>query len=125
MQGLRQLQDGLICHAVKQIIRLGVKKDGAADGVIPEVVMRHAPQRGFNTAQHNWDGLFKIMPDEVGVSDHRAVGTAGVLTAGCVIIRAALFLAGGVIGNHRIHAAAGDTPEQARLAQAGNIQRMM
>ncbi len=83
--------------------------------------MCHPAQGGFDPAQDDRAGILVKAADEVGVSDHRAIGAAVVLAAGSVIIGAAFVFIGGVIGDHRIDAAAGDPPEQYRLAQAGDI----
>ena len=83
--------------------------------------MGHPAQGGFDTAQDDGAGILVKAADEIGVGDHRPVGAAVVLTAGSVIIGAAFLFVGGVIGDHRIDAAAGDPPEQYRLTQAGDI----
>ncbi len=59
--------------------------------------------------------------DDVGIDDRSPVGAAGVLPAGGVIVRAARLFQSGVVGNHRVDAAGGHAPEQARLPETGDI----
>ena len=75
------------------------------------VVVRHAPQRGFDAAQQYGRAVFEIAPDQVAVGDHRAIGPAVIFTAGGVVIQAPLAAAGIVIGYHGIHTPAGHTPK--------------
>ncbi len=123
MKGFRQRQDGLLGHPVEQVVRFGVEEDRPPDGVGPEVVVSHPAQGGFDPAQDDRAGVLEMTANEIRIGNDCPVGTAVVLTAGSVVVRAAFFLEGGVIGHHRVDAAAGHPPEQARLAQAGDVCR--
>ena len=57
LQARRQFQDGLFGHAVQQVIGLGIKQDGAADGIRPEIVMGNPAQGGFDPAQDDRTGV--------------------------------------------------------------------
>ncbi len=86
VQGFRQRQDGLLGHAVQQIVRFGVEEDRPPDGVGPEVVMGHPAQGGFDPAQDDGAGVLEMAANEVRIGNYRPVGTAVVLPAGSVIV---------------------------------------
>ena len=50
---MRDFDDGAFGIAVKQDIGFGIDKDRAAHFVGPIVVMRDAPQRTFDAAEHD------------------------------------------------------------------------
>ena len=66
--------------------------------------------------------LFTKATDDIRIDDGSAIGATVVHTTGGVIVGAARLHEGGVIGDHGIDTAGGDTPEEARLTQATDIE---
>ena len=69
--------------------------------------MRDAAQAGFDAAEDN-RGVLALFgaPDGIGIDQRGAVGTTFVEPAGGVVVTAALLAEGGVVGDHRVDAAA-------------------
>ncbi len=122
VKGAGQVDDSAFGHAVEQVIGFGVKEDGPADLVRPEVIMGGPAQGGFHAAQHDRDGVFEVAADQVRIDQRGAVGAFGVFPAGGVIILAAGTSGGGIVGDHRVDRAGADAPEQTRLTQAGDVR---
>ena len=83
--------------------------------------MRDAPQAGLDPAQHDRAAALEMLADQVAVDDDRPVRPPVVDAAGRVVVGFALAAGGGVVGHHRIDAAAADAPEQLRLAQPRDV----
>jgi hypothetical protein len=115
------VDNGFFGHAVGQDVGPGVKKDGAAHGIRPEIIMGDAPQAGLDSAEDDGSGRLEMPPDQVGIGDHGPVGTTVVDAPGGEIIAAPPLSGGRVIGDHGIHAPAGHPPEQLRLPQPGDV----
>ena len=109
-------------HAVEQVVGLGVEQDRAPHPVVPGVVVGDAPQAGLDAAEHDGRGLFAEAADQVRVGDHRPVRPPVVAAARGVVVGLAAQARGGAVGHHGVDRAAGDPPEQARLAQAGEVR---
>ena len=109
-------------HAVEQVVGLGVEQDRAPHPVVPGVVVGDAPQAGLDAAEHDGRGLFAAAADQVRVGDHRPVWPPVVAAARGVVVGLAAQARGGAVGDHGVDGAAGDAPEQARLAQAGEVR---
>ena len=122
-QGKGKLQHRLFSHAIDQVISLRVKKDRPADLVIPEIIVCHSAQRGFDAAQHNGFGILEIAADQVGVNHAGTVRTSVIDAAGRIVITFARFFGRGIIGHHGIHRSGGDTPEQFRFPKTCDIHR--
>ena len=118
-----EFQYRLFSHSINQIVRLGIKKDRAADLVVPEIIMCHAAQRSLDTAEHDRFCILEVPADQVGVDHAGTVRTAVVDPAGRIIIAFAGLFGSGIIRHHRIHRTGGYAPEELRLAQTGDISR--
>lgn len=95
-----QFERRLLCHAVEQVIGLGVEEYRGTDPVGPVVVMGHPSQAGLQPAEYDRLGAFEKSPDEVRIDERGPVGAAGVLAAGGVIVAFALLFERGVVGHH-------------------------
>ena len=73
--------------------------------------MGDTAQACLNAPQHQRLRFFEILAYQIGVNYDSAVGTTIIPASGGQIVTESFFLRCRVIGNHRIHAAAGDAPE--------------
>ncbi len=104
-------------HAEDEEIGLAVDKDGAADGVIPVIVMGQPPQTPFdptNDHRHPLEGPL----DRGGIGNQGPVGTGAALSSRSIGVVVADFLGGGVVADHGVHGAGGDGDKEARPAHA-------
>ena len=116
-----QFQNGALPHAVDQQIGLSVKKNRTPNAVRYVVVVGKAPKAGLHPTDNDRPRIFKIAAHQVAIGDHCQVRAPVVQTAGGEIVLAALFADGGIVCDHRIHAAGGDTPEKIRFAQTADV----
>ena len=113
---VRHLDDGALGIAVEQEVRLGVGQDRAAHLVGPVVVMRDAAQRRLDAAEHDRHVLERLAA-ALRVDDGAAVRPLAAFAARRVGVVVAQPAVRRVAVDHRVHVAAGDAEEQARLAQ--------
>ena len=112
IQAAGTFQNSALAHAPDQQVSLGVHKNGAAQGVGPEIVMTDPPQGGFNAAQHQGQAG-KGPARQVGVYQAGPVGPRARLAAGGVGIVMAFFTKGRVMGQQGVQGSGADAREQA------------
>ena len=101
------LPGGPLSHAIGEQVCLGVKEDGAADLIIPVVVVGKAAEAGLQAADDD-RGAGEGFPGPVGIDDGGPVGPQAHLVAGAVGVLAAPLLGGGVVGHHGVNVASAD-----------------
>ena len=119
-QKLRQSDNGAFPHAVHENIRAGIDQNGAADLVVPVVVMGAPPERRFQTADEDRN-VSVCLAHAVAVDDGGAVGAESGLAAGGIVVLAASFFGGGIVGDHGIDVPGGNEKAKARLPEAAEI----
>ncbi|OQC04098.1 MAG: hypothetical protein BWX80_02602 [Candidatus Hydrogenedentes bacterium ADurb.Bin101] len=115
-------KDRLFTHAVDQQVRLAVQKDGPPYLIRPEIIVTGTAHGRLDTAQHHGQSG-KGVSDQAGVYETGAVGPGTMDIAGRVRIIMAQLAESGVMGEHGIEGACGNTGEQAGPAQAQDIFR--
>ena len=110
-------QDRIFRHPVEEIIGLRVDQDRAAHPVRPDVVMGDPPEACLDPAEDDGRRLLEMTADQVGIGDHRAVGTAVVDPPGREVVLPASLSGGGAVRDQGIDAAARDAPEERRFAE--------
>ena len=63
-----------------------------------------------------------MLADKCAVDDARPVGTADILPTRRVIVTSTLFPQCRVVRDHGIHASGGESPEQKRFTQPGDVR---
>ena len=101
------LPGGPLPHAVDQQVRLGVEEDGAADLVIPVVVVGEAAETGLQAADDD-GGAGEGLPGPVGVDDGGPVGPQAHPVPRAVGVGGPALLGGGVVGHHGVDVAPAD-----------------
>ena len=109
----RDLEQRLLAHAVDEDIGRTVDQDRMADAIAPVIVVRKAPQRGFDAADHDRD-VGKEPLELASVNRRGVVGPLSRRRVRRVRIARPPFLARGVVVDHRIHVAAGNAEEEPR-----------
>ena len=112
------LRHGPLAHAVDQDVGLGIEEDGAADLVLPVVVVGEAAEGGLQTADDDGDVPINFS-DLIGVDDGGPVGAIPRPVAGGVGIVVAALPGGGVMGHHGVDVAAVDEDPVSGLAEDG------
>ncbi len=106
--------------AVNQDIGLGIKQDGAADGLGPVVVVSDATQ-GRLDATDNHRHLLEGLLAALGIDQSRAIRPlAAHIPRGVGVVVAQLFV-GGVAVDHGVHVARGHPEEEVRFAQTHKV----
>ena len=106
-QAAGDLPGGPLPHAIDQQVRPRVKKDGAADRIIPVVVVGEPPQAGLQSADDH-RRVRERFPGPVGVDDGGPVGAQAHFVPGAVGVGGAAFFGGSVVGHHGVDVAAAD-----------------
>ncbi len=83
--------------------------------------MGDPPEARLDPAEDDGLRLLEITADQVGVGDHRAVGTAVVDPPGREVVLPAPLSGGGAVCDQGIDAAARDAPEEPRFSETGDI----
>ena len=118
----RDLQHRDLSHAVDEQIGGAVEQDRAANSVAPVIVVREAPKRRLNAADH--DGhVGKELLQPASVDGRRVVGSASGRGVRRVGVTRAPLPCGRVVVDHRIHVAAGHAEEEAGPAARGEVVR--
>ena len=111
---------GKFAHAVDKQIRLGVQKDGTAEGVRPEVVMGRLAKRGLDAAENDrqaGEGGF----GEIRIDDGGAVGAFSRDTARRAGIVAPFLAEGCVMAEEGVHGACAEAAEKAWAAHSFDV----
>ena len=123
-QGIGDLHDGALPHAVGHKVGPGIHEDGSLQRVRPVVVVGQAPQAGLDAPQD--DGrLLEGAADEVGIDHGRVVRAPARFAARAVGVFVAVLLVHRVVVHHGIHVAGGHEEAQARLAEDGHAFRVV
>ena len=105
------VQGGRLPHAIGEDIRLGIEEDGAADLVLPIVIVGEAAQRCLQPADDDGD-VPKGLPHPVGIDHGGVVGAQPGFPSGGIGVVVAALAGGGVVGHHRVDVACGDEHPQ-------------
>ena len=122
-QGIRDLHDAALPHAVGDQVRAGVQQNGPPHLVGPVIVVGHPPQAGLQPAQDH-RCPFKGPANEVAVDHDRVVRPPSHDPAGRKGIPAAVFFIDGIVVDHGIHIAGGDQKAQPGLPQDRHALRV-
>ena len=95
------LHRGLFAHAVNQQVGGGIEEDGAADIVIPVVIVGEAAEGRLQAADDD-GAVGEGLTGAIGVDDGGAVGTMTHLAAGTVEVAGAAALGDGVVSHHGV-----------------------
>ena len=85
------LEDGALAHAIDQQVGLAVDEDGAADGIRPVIVMRHAAQARLDAADDDRHIGIELA-QAIAVDDCRALRPVAGLAARRIRVLMADFL---------------------------------
>ena len=111
VQGIRQLHDAPLAHAIHENVRLRIQQNGALHGVRPVVVVPQPPQAGLNAADE--DGHIGVgLADQVAVAHRGVVRALAHDAAGGEGIGFPSALGDGVVIYHGVHIAAADQKAQ-------------
>ena len=119
-QLLGDLGHAALAHAVGQQIGAAVLQNGAADGVIPVIVMGKPAQAGLDAADDD-GGAGESLPRPVGIDDDRPVGPLAGHTAGGVAVLGPAALGHRVMGHHGVDVARIDEHAVAGLTHGKKI----
>ena len=115
-QGIRDLHDAALPHAVGNQVRACFQKDRSAHAVRPVVIVGHAPQACLQSSE-NKGCLFKGSADQVAVDHDCVVRPFSHHTARAESIAAAMFFADRVMVDHGVHISGGHQKAKTRLPQ--------
>ncbi len=123
-QGARHLLHHALAHAVHHQVGAAVGQDRGHDAVAPVVVVREAPERGFDAAgDHGRVGKEPL--ENPRVDRHGAVGTVARGAARRVGVVVAQPQVGRVVVHHRVHGSGRDAEEEARGAELGEVAQVV
>ncbi len=104
---------GILRHSIDQQVSLGVEQKALPNPVAPEIVVGHPSGGGPQPAQHHWNPLHHHLYD-VGVLHGGSVRPAAGQSPGAVCVIGSNPVHTGVVVNHAVHIARGDTHEKFR-----------
>ena len=125
LQPVSDLDRRCLAHAVDQQVGRGVEEDGAADGIVPVVVVCEAAQARLERAEDDRHVGAEGLARAVAVDDGRAVGPAAGALAGGVKILAAAALGRRVVRDHGVEIARADEHAQPRPAHGAEGLRVV
>ena len=105
-----EVYNGALSVAVEQNVGLTVNQYRPFDLVTPIVVVRHAPETGFNTTNHQRD-VSVGFSGPLTVNRHRAIRSFPGNIARGVSVVVTTFAVSRVVIDHRVHVARGNTEE--------------
>ena len=111
-----QFEGRLLAHAVGDHVGARVDEDTGAQAVLPVVVVGDAPQGGLDASQNDGDVRVELFQN-LGVDDGGVLRPQVVAPIRAVGILKAQPSCGGVLVDHRVHAARGDAEEQPRTSK--------
>ena len=106
-EALGNLPRSPLPHAVDQEVRPGVEEDGAADFIVPVVVVGKAAQAPLQPADDDGQAG-EGLPGPARVDDGGPVGAQAHLVPGAVGVAGAALFGGGVVGHHGVDVPAAD-----------------
>ena len=125
LQPVSDLDRRGLAHAVDQQVGRGVEEDGAADGIVPVIVVGEAAQARLERAEDDRHVGAEGLARAVAVDDGRAVGPAAGALAGGVKILAAAALGRRVVRDHGVEIARADEHAQPRPAHGAEGLRVV
>ena len=111
--------DRKFSHSVRNQIRTGIEKDGAAHLVRPVIVMRKAPERCLDAAEDH-RCMFIRSPDQIAVHGNRAVRPFSHDTARRKGICFSVLFRHGIMVDHGIHISGRDKKAKTRFTENRN-----
>ncbi len=115
-EGVCDLDDGTLAHAVQEKVGLRIEQNRPLELVRPVVIVRKAAQTGLDAADD--DGNVRMgTADEVTVDDRGVVGALAHDAAVGVGVGLAAVLADGIVVDHGVHVAAADEEAEPRRAE--------
>ena len=124
VQGICDLDDTVLAHAVGQKVGTTVEEHGTAYAVGPVVIVCEPTQTRLDTADDDRSMLIAF-PYQVTVNRHRAVWTLAHDTARCVGVGLPMMLRDGVVIHHGIHVAARHEEAEPRLPELHDGRRIV
>ena len=109
----------MLSHSVRNQIRTGIEKDGAAHLVRPVIVMRKAPERCLDAAEDH-RCMFIRSPDQIAVHGNRAVRPFSHDTARRKGICFSVLFRHGIMVDHGIHISGRDKKAKTRFTENRN-----
>ena len=123
-EGIGNLDDRALPHAVGDEIGPGIEQDGALEGIGPVVVMGEPAQTRLDAAQNDRRFL-EGAANEVRIDHGRVVGARAALAARRVGVVAAALLVHRVVVHHGVHVARRHEESQPRLAEHRDAFRVV
>ena len=123
-EGIGNLDDRALPHAVGDEIGPGIEQDGALEGIGPVVVMGEPAQTRLDAAQNDRRFL-EGAANEVRIDHGRVVGARAALAARRVGVVAAALLVHRVVVHHGVHIARRYEESQPRLAEHRDAFRVV
>ena len=102
LQGLRDLQDGMLTHAVDEKVCPGIQEHRTSHLVRPVIVVAHPAKRRLQTAYYNGH-ILVCLPGTVGIDDDRPIRPPSRLSPRRIFIHPTSMLKNRVVVNHGIH----------------------
>ncbi len=115
-QAVCEFDHGPLRVAVEQNVRMRIDQERAPHVVLPVVVVRDAPERGLDAAEHDRHIAVRFLA-ALRIHERAAVRAPAADAAGRVGVVVADFAIRRVAVDHRVHVAGRDAEEQVRLAQ--------
>ena len=111
-------------HAVDQQVGAAFGQHRRLERVVPVVVVRQPPQRGFDSPDHHRDVREQSL-DDLRVDPDGIVGPKPRFAAGRIGVVAPEADVGRVVVDHRIHRPGGNAEEEPRRAQLGEVAQVV
>ena len=124
IQGICDLDNAVLPHAVGQEIGTTVKEHGTAHTVGPVVIVCEPAQARLDAADDD-RGMLIAFPDQVAVNRHRTVRALPHDTARCIGVGLPMMLRDGIVIHHGIHVAAGHEEAEPRLPELHHGRRIV
>ena len=111
-------------HAIDQQVGAAFGQHRRLERVVPVVIVRQPPQRGFDSPDYYWD--VREQPLEyLRIGRHGIVGPKPRFAAGRIGVVAPEADVGRIVVDHRIHRPGRDAEEEPRRAQLGEVAQVV
>ena len=111
---------GLLTKSVGDEVGAGVDEYGWAQSLLPVVVVGEAPHGCLNAPEY-YGGIGPELLEYAGIDDGGVLRPFVVASVGAVGVLGAEAAGGGVLIDHGVHGAGGDTEEIARASQLAEV----
>ena len=122
-QRIRDLNDRMFSHAVRDQIRPGIQQYASFHLIGPVIVMPQSPKARLNTAQDD-RRLFIRSADQIAVDDHCPVRPVSHLSTRRIGVFLSVFFGYGIMIYHRIHISGRYEESKTRFAEHLNAFRI-